>query len=71
LSEIAGGDGATATRPSHAAAILDEYTRHFNNHRPHQGRRNRPLNHDPATVISLDAPIHRRQVLSGVINEYQ
>jgi hypothetical protein len=71
LSEIAGGDGATATRPSHAAAILDEYTRHFNNHRPHQGRRHRPPNHDPATVIPLDAPIHRRQVLSGVINEYQ
>jgi putative transposase len=55
----------------HATAVLDEYTRHFNNHRPHQGRRHRPPNHDPATVIPLDARIHRRQVLSGVINEYQ
>ena len=55
----------------HATAVLDEYTRHFNNHRPHQGRGHRPPNHDPATVIPLDAPIHRRQVLSGVINEYQ
>jgi transposase InsO family protein len=55
----------------HAAAVLDEYTRHFNNHRPHQGRRHRPPNHDPATDVPLDAPIHRRQVLKGVINEYQ
>src|SRR3954453_13126244 len=55
----------------HAAAVLDEYTRHFNNNRPHQGRRHRPPNHDPATVIPLDARIDRRQVLSGVINEYQ
>ena len=55
----------------HAADVLDEYTRHFNNHRPHQGRGHRPPNHDPATVIPLDASIHRRRVLGGMINEYQ
>jgi hypothetical protein len=54
----------------HTTAVLDEYTRHFNNHRPHQGRRHRPPNHDPATVIPLDAPIHRQRVLGGLINEY-
>ena len=55
----------------HAADILDEYTQHFNDHRPHQGRGHRPPNHDPATVIPLDAPIRRQRVLGGVINEYQ
>ena len=44
----------------HAATVLDEYIRHFNDHRPHQGRGHCPPNHDPGTVIPLDAPIHRR-----------
>jgi len=54
----------------HAATVLDEYTRHFNDHRPHQGRDQRPPNHDPATVTPLDGPIHRRKILRGVINQY-
>jgi len=55
----------------HAANVLDEYARHFNDHRPHQGRDHRPPNHDPACVIPLNAPIRRHCVLGGVINEYQ
>ncbi|WP_007510893.1 integrase core domain-containing protein [Pseudofrankia saprophytica] len=54
----------------HTTAVLDQYARHYNDHRPHQGRGQRPPNHDPATVTPLDGPIRRHKVLSGVINEY-
>jgi transposase InsO family protein len=55
----------------HALTVLDEFALHFNDHRPRQGREQHPPNHDPAAVISLDAPIRRHRVLSGVINEYR
>ena len=53
----------------HAITILDEFARHYNEHRPHQGRQQRPPDHDPAPVVPLDAPIRRHRVLGGVINE--
>jgi hypothetical protein len=40
-------------------------------HRPHQGRQQRPPNHDPAIIISRDGPIHRHRLLGGTINEYR
>jgi hypothetical protein len=55
----------------HALAVLDEFARHHNNHRPHQGRDHHPPNHNPATVIPLDGPIRRHRVLGGMINEYR
>jgi putative transposase len=55
----------------HAITILDEFARHYNEHRPHQGRQQRPPNHDPARVIPLNAPIRRHRVLDGMINEYR
>ena len=35
-----------------------------------QTRQQRPPDHDEPVVIPLDAPVQRRKVLGGVINEY-
>ncbi|MFD2493639.1 transposase [Amycolatopsis jiangsuensis] len=55
----------------HAAAVLDEFVRHFTDHRPHHESGRRLPNHDPAAVIPLDYPVRRHRVLGGVINEYR
>jgi putative transposase len=55
---------------AHLRAVLRAYTGHYNGHRPHQSRQQRPPDHDEPAVISLDAPVQRRKVLGGVINEY-
>jgi len=61
--------------PRHLRAVLDEYTEHFNQHRPHRARNLRPPDHDPRTpapVTDLTAArIRRRNVLGGLIHEYQ
>ncbi|MFY1691091.1 integrase core domain-containing protein [Plantactinospora sp. WMMB782] len=54
----------------HARVVLTEYIRHFNDHRPHQGRGQVPPNREPGTVIPIDGVVRRRRRLGGVINEY-
>jgi putative transposase len=55
---------------AHLRAVLRAYAGHYNGHRPHQSRQQRPPDHDEMAVVSLEAPVHRRKVLGGVINEY-
>ena len=50
----------------HLRLVLDDYVGHYNRHRPHQSRQQRPPDQDQPVVVSLEAPIRRRQVLGGV-----
>ena len=54
----------------HLRQILAEYSRHYNKHRPHQSREQRPPLHEPGQTIDVTARIKRRQVLHGSISEY-
>jgi transposase InsO family protein len=55
---------------AHLRAVLRAYAGHYNEHRPHQSRQQRPPDHDESSVVPLTAPVQRRKVLGGVINEY-
>ena len=55
----------------HLRTVLAEYERHFNYHRPHQGRSLRPPMHDPGEVIDMAGRIHRRRTVAGPISEYR
>jgi putative transposase len=54
----------------HLRAVLRTYAGHYNAHRPHQGRDQRPPDHGEPVVVPLDAPVQRRKVFGGLINEY-
>lgn len=55
---------------AHLQAVLRTYAGHYNAYRPHQSRQQRPPDHDESVVVDLDAPVLRRKLLGGVINEY-
>jgi hypothetical protein len=54
----------------HLRSVLGEYAEHYNGHRPHQPRAQRPPDHDEQAVVPLEGRIERRKVLGGLINEY-
>jgi putative transposase len=54
----------------HLRAVLASYAGHYNGHRPHQSRHQRPPDSDEPVVVPLAASVKRRKVLGGVINEY-
>ncbi|MEO3802016.1 hypothetical protein [Nonomuraea sp. B1E8] len=51
-------------------SVLAAYVDHYNGHRPHQSRTQRPPDHDERTVVPLEGRIERRKVLDELINEY-
>ena len=50
--------------------MLGTYAGHHNGHRPHQSRHRRLPDCDEPVVVPFAAPVKRRKVLGGVINEY-
>jgi transposase InsO family protein len=59
---------------AHARHVLAEYQRHYNTHRPHQARQQRPPDiQAPAnrTCSASTGTLRRTRVLGGVINEYR
>jgi putative transposase len=55
----------------HLRHILAEYAQHYNDHRPHQSREQRPPLHEPGQAIDVTARIKRRQAVQGLISEYR
>ncbi|WP_411293687.1 integrase core domain-containing protein [Streptomyces kunmingensis] len=59
---------------AHAQHVLTAYERHYNDHRPHLARNQRPPGADqrPITVHELEGRrLLRTRILGGVINEYR
>ncbi|MFD1935599.1 integrase core domain-containing protein [Nonomuraea mangrovi] len=55
----------------HLRAVLDEYIDHYNGHRSHQVRGQRPPDQDEQTVVPTQGRIERHKVLGEAINEYR
>ena len=55
----------------HLRKVLAQYARHYNDHRPHQARQQRPPLHKPSQPVELAARIKRTQAVGGLISEYR
>ena len=55
----------------HLRQILAQYAQHYNDHRPHQARDQRPPLHEPGQPIDVTARIKRRQAVQRLISEYR
>ena len=56
----------------HLALVLREYLIHYNHHRPHQSRQQRPpdIETQPARDAANPPAVRRKPVVAGVISEY-
>jgi transposase InsO family protein len=64
-------DRMLITGERHLRVVLDEYVRHYNDHRPHRTLGQQPPNPPRAHSGCVDAGrVERRPILSGLINEY-
>jgi transposase InsO family protein len=56
----------------HLAVVLREYLIHYNRHRPHQSRQQRPpdIETQPAWDVTDLRSVRRRSVVAGLINEH-
>jgi len=56
----------------HLALVLREYLTHYNCHRPHQSRQQRPpdIETQPVGEVVGLRSVRRKPVVAGVINEY-
>jgi transposase InsO family protein len=54
------------------ALALREYVTHYNGHRPHQSRRQRPPDMEAQPVLDMAdlRSVRRKRVVAGMINEY-
>jgi putative transposase len=55
----------------HLRQVLSAYARHYNEHRPHQSREQRPPLHEPSQAVDVTARIKRTHVAQGLISEYR
>jgi transposase InsO family protein len=59
--------------PRHLLAVLGDFVVHYNEHRPHQSRDQRPpdaVDTSPAVIDLASVPVRRRKILNGLISEY-
>jgi putative transposase len=56
----------------HLTTVLREYVQHYNEHRPHRGLDlGAPLSSCRGTAVAPPFPVRRRDVLGGLIHEYE
>ena len=55
----------------HLRQILAKYSQHYNEHRPHQSREQRPPLYKPGQAVDVTARIRCTQVVHGLISEYR
>jgi putative transposase len=63
-------DRILITGERHLAAVLDQYTEHYNRHRPHRSLGQRPPAPPSPVPNPPAATVQRRRILDGLINEY-